>query len=84
MVAARGCGALSVLAPPVLLHCRAQALRAIADKLTATPDMMTAAMHSSALDFLMNRLPPHPKQLPQRGPAPTMSDKVCVRACMHV
>jgi lysine-specific demethylase/histidyl-hydroxylase NO66 len=56
-----------------------QALRAIAAKLDSTPDMLTPAVHSSAMDFLMNRLPPHPKQLPQRGPAPTMEDRVWCR-----
>jgi hypothetical protein len=41
--------------------------------------MLTAAMHASAIDFLMNRLPPHPKQLPAKGPAPTINDKVWCR-----
>jgi lysine-specific demethylase/histidyl-hydroxylase NO66 len=41
--------------------------------------MLTPAVHSSAMDFLMNRLPPHPKQLPARGPAPTMDDRVWCR-----
>ncbi|WIA29285.1 hypothetical protein OEZ86_011790 [Tetradesmus obliquus] len=57
----------------------AEALRAIAAKLEASPDMLTPAVHASAMDFLMNRLPPHPKQLPPRGPAPTMDDKVWCR-----
>lgn len=41
--------------------------------------MMTAAVHSSAIDFLMNRLPPHPKQLPAKGRAPTLDDKIWCR-----
>jgi lysine-specific demethylase/histidyl-hydroxylase NO66 len=41
--------------------------------------MLTAAMHASAIDFLMNRLPPHPKQLPPKGPAPTINDKIWCR-----
>eukprot|EP00775_Hariotina_reticulata_P000580 gene580-859_t len=57
----------------------ARALRSIADKLEATPDMMTAAVHSSAMEFLMNRLPPHPKQLPGRGQAPVMDSKLWCR-----
>jgi hypothetical protein len=58
-----------------------QALRAIADKLEGDtgPGMMTAAVHSSAIDFLMNRLPPHPKQLAGKGRAPTMDDKIWCR-----
>jgi lysine-specific demethylase/histidyl-hydroxylase NO66 len=56
-----------------------QALRAIASKLESAPDMLTPAVHSSAMDFLMNRLPPHPKQLPSRGTAPTMEDRVWCR-----
>lgn len=58
-----------------------QALRAIADKLEGPQGsgMMTAAVHSSAIDFLMNRLPPHPKQLPGKGRAPTLDDKVWCR-----
>lgn len=59
----------------------AGALRAIADKLEGDtgPGMMTAAVHSSAIDFLMNRLPPHPKQLAGKGRAPTMDDKIWCR-----
>ncbi|KAF8073009.1 RIOX2 [Scenedesmus sp. PABB004] len=58
----------------------AVALRAIADKLEASPDMLTPAVHASAMDFLMNRLPPHPRQLPGRGPAPRLDDAVWCRA----
>jgi lysine-specific demethylase/histidyl-hydroxylase NO66 len=60
----------------------AQALRAIADKLEGPQGagMMTAAVHSSAIDFLMNRLPPHPKQLAGKGPAPTLDDSIWCRA----
>eukprot|EP00879_Flechtneria_rotunda_P000471 GHRR01000573.1.p1 GENE.GHRR01000573.1~~GHRR01000573.1.p1 ORF type:complete len:692 (+),score=292.63 GHRR01000573.1:55-2076(+) len=57
----------------------AKALRAIADKLEGTPDMLTGAIHSFAMDFLINRLPPHPKQLPGRGNAPTISDRIWCR-----
>lgn len=58
-----------------------QALRAIADKLEGAQGagMLTAAVHSSAIDFLMNRLPPHPKQLAPKGRAPTLDDKVWCR-----
>lgn len=58
-----------------------QALRAIADKLEGPQGagMMTAAVHSSAIDFLMNRLPPHPKQLAPKGRAPTLDDKIWCR-----
>lgn len=59
----------------------AGALRAIADKLEGSQGagMLTAAVHSSAIDFLMNRLPPHPKQLAPKGRAPTLDDKVWCR-----
>jgi hypothetical protein len=58
-----------------------QALRAIADKLEGPQGagMLTAAVHASAIEFLMNRLPPHPKQLAGKGRAPTLDDKVWCR-----
>lgn len=41
--------------------------------------MLTGAVHASALDFLAHRLPPHPSQLPKRGPAPTLADRLFCR-----
>jgi hypothetical protein len=64
-----------------LCACVLQALRAIADKLEGPQGagMLTAAVHASAIEFLMNRLPPHPKQLGGKGRAPTLDDKLCCR-----
>lgn len=56
-----------------------QALRAIASKLESSPDMLTSAVHSQAIDFLINRLPPHPKQLSGSGPTPGLDDRVWCR-----
>lgn len=72
------CGFVQPNWPPRCVHCL-QALRAIASKLEDCPDMFTSAVHSQAIDFLINRLPPHPKQLPARGPAPSMDDSVWCR-----
>jgi lysine-specific demethylase/histidyl-hydroxylase NO66 len=55
---------------PSVVSDLAAALRALADKLAAHPDMLTPAVHSFTADFWAHRLPPHPEQLaPQGGDA---------------
>lgn len=54
----------------------AGALRDIADKLVAHPDMLTPAVQSFTSDFWAHRLPPHPAQLAAQGEG--HHERVCV------
>ena len=61
------------------LHPRLQALRAIADKLEQQPELLVSSVHALSEDFWLNRLPPHPQQLPKQGPQPSMDDSIWCR-----
>ena len=58
----------------------AGALRDVAARLEAAPDMLTPAVLAASRDFWAHRLPPHPAQLAAPGPPPELDDAVWCRA----
>lgn len=58
----------------------ASVLRALADKVEKTPLMASLATDLASVDFMENRLPPHPSQLAEQGPEPSPGCRVRARA----
>lgn len=67
----------AALARQLAAACRSMA--ACLEDAELGPRLMLTAGDAMAEDFMRNRLPPHPEQLPPLGPAPTLADSVqCV------
>ncbi|KAL4853814.1 Ribosomal oxygenase 2 [Chlorella vulgaris] len=69
-----GGGAKAALAAQLAAACRSLADCLEGDELG--PQLLSTAGDAMAEDFMENRLPPHPDQLPPLGPAPALGDSV--------
>ncbi|PSC74527.1 bifunctional lysine-specific demethylase and histidyl-hydroxylase MINA [Micractinium conductrix] len=77
---AGGGGATAGLAKQLASACRSLA-ECLEGEGELAPRLLQTAADTMAEDFMRSRLPPHPTQLPPRGPAPTLQDSVqCVGA----